>query len=260
MPNSSPKSSGSRCPTCGGYGTIGWKTPASGYSIEECDWCKCDAGVAAFDAARRAEAARQQRDLFARIRKAGIPAHFQGMTIDSLRAIAGNEPEKAAAIEAVAAIASGGTVDGRHGLYVFGDYGTGKTGCLTPIVAAAVAERKSALWLEFYDLIDSVQAQYGQGGADDIMESVRGCDVLLLDDVGDNTRQDRYTGIQETEDRKRILYQIVNYRHNHSLPMLISSNCTPSIFAQQFGARTFDRIAESCAIIRMGGRNLRGTV
>ena len=75
--------------------------------------------------------------------------------------------------------------------------------------------------------------------------------------MGDASRNDRVTGFAETADRQRILYQLVNHRHNHRLPLLITSNLAPGQFAKQFGMRTFERVAESCAVVALGGRNLR---
>jgi hypothetical protein len=39
--------------------------------------------------------------------------------------------------------------------------------------------------------------------------------------------------------------------------MLISSNLAPDEFAQQLGSRTYDRIADSCRVVKMEGKNLR---
>lgn len=84
------------------------------------------------------------------------------------------------------------------------------------------------------------------------MDLVRGVDWLMMDDIGDTSRKD-----PETDDKRKLLYQIVNHRHNHVRPMLITSNLTPGEFTAQFGARTFERIAECCAVVKIGGRNLR---
>ena len=74
----------------------------------------------------------------------------------------------------------------------------------------------------------------------------------MMDDIGDAARKE-----PETDDKRKLLYQIVNHRHNHVRPMLITSNLEPDKFANQFGTRTFERIVECCAVVRIGGRNLR---
>ena len=61
----------------------------------------------------------------------------------------------------------------------------------------------------------------------------------------------------ETDDRRRIIYQLINYRHNHDLPMLITTNLNGQQLADQFGGRTVERIIESCAWVKMEGQNLR---
>ena len=77
-------------------------------------------------------------------------------------------------------------------------------------------------------------------------------DVILLDDFGDKSRTNA-----ESDDRRRIIYQLINYRHNNGLPMLITSNLTAAEMSMQFGQRTVERIIESCAWVKVGGDNLR---
>jgi DNA replication protein DnaC len=185
---------------------------------------------------------------------AGIPAHFRGMTIESLYQAAADDPAKREGMTAARELIETGFTGGKKGLYIHGKYGVGKTGVVTPILRNYLDNGLTGLWIEFYDFTDEVQSRYRSNAEETAQAAVKQAqevDMLLLDDVG-NPR-----GATETDDRSKILYQVVNARHNHARPMLITSNLAPGEFVKQLGARTWERIAESCRVVEMAGRNLR---
>jgi DNA replication protein DnaC len=238
---------------CGNLGFVGWKTPRH-YPLSEVQFCPCPAGKRAEEDENLKAAARHQEKLQQAFSRAGIPAHFHGLTIDTLAAVAGDDADKAKAIEVARSMVETGYYQGKPGVYLFGAYGCGKTGVLTPVLRHWLDRGHSCMWIEFYDFCEEIQSKYGKGddAASKAMDLVRGVEWLLMDDVGDTTRTQ-----PETDDKRRLLYQIINHRHNHVRPMLITSNLGPDQFASQFGTRTFERIVESCAVVRIGGRNLR---
>lgn len=247
------QSSTVKCAACGDMGVLGWKTPRH-YPLAEVEFCTCLCGVAALDAAKRAEAAKRQRQLDAMFAAAGIPMHFRGMTVDTLYQVAGDDGDKREGITAARELVETGFTRGKNGLYIHGTFGVGKTGVVTPILRNYVDNGLTGLWIEFYDFTDEVQSRYRSNAEDTAQAAIKQAqevDMLLLDDVGNPKIK------TETDDRSKILYQVVNARHNHARPTLITSNLAPKEFVEQFGARTWERIAESCRVVRMGGRNLR---
>jgi len=207
---------------------------------------------------RQKESEANQRLLNMLFVGAGIPAHFRDLTVDTMCALAGKDPEKIAAIDAVIQFKNLGRVldpttkSYKPGIVLSGSFGCGKTGLLTPALRHAITEGKSGLWVEVYDLFTAIQQGYSDGDSSAKLVAAQTADVILLDDLGDVERD-----VEETADRRRILYQLINYRHNNALPMLITTNCNGAQLAKQFGGRTIERIFESCAWINMGGRNLR---
>jgi len=247
-----PAAVGDKCPTCANTGLLGWKSPRH-YPLAECEFCPCDAGQTYQALLAGQQAQQRQARLTAAFTSAGIPPHFQDFTLDTLAALIANEPDKRTGIEAARAIAATGAYNGKTSLCLVGPVGSGKTGLVTPILRQYLDAGLSALWIEFYDFCEAVQSKYGQGDESaQAMDLVRSVDWLLIDDVGDPARPG-----PETDDKRRLLYQIVNHRHNHRRPMLITSNLDLRGLAAQFGERTVERIYESCAVIRVGGRNLR---
>jgi hypothetical protein len=60
-----------------------------------------------------------------------------------------------------------------------------------------------------------------------------------------------------SDDRRRIIFQLINHRYNEGLPTLLTTNLQGKQIAEQFGARVFERIIESCVWHTVTGRNLR---
>lgn len=249
----------SKCDRCGGLGILGWKTPRH-YPIAEVQFCDCAVGVAVLDQERRNEAAKRQRQLDKTFAAAGIPEHFRGMTIDSLQNVAANDPGKRAGIAAACELIETGFTEGKNSLYLHGDFGMGKTGVVTPILRHFLDNGLTGLWIEFYDFTDEVQSRYRNNAEETASAAVKQAqevDILLLDDVGNPNLKDERGIREETGDKCKLLYQVINARHNHALPMLITSNLTPNEFLRQFGIRTWERVRESCRVLKMGGNNLR---
>lgn len=244
----------------------------AGYALGECAFCNCEAGQRAWSHWQRKENEAQQRRLEKAFTGAGIPQHFQGLTLESLIATAGNDEGKQEAIAAVAEfIASGLATDPatgkrKPGIIISGLFGCGKTGILTPALREAVAAGMSGLWIEANEFIAIIQSGYRRrdeysnrpeeqeavNAADQCLAAAQRAGIILLDDFGDVERTR-----PETDDRRRLFYELINYRHNECLPMLITTNCDGAQLAHQFGARTIERVMESCAWVEMGGRNLR---
>ena len=226
--------------------------------MAEVAFCECDYGVLAHDYWQKKAKAKQQARLDKLFANAGIPEHFRSFSFESLLKRSGNDPGKRPAIDAAMSFARDGyLIDSKSqryktGLILAGPCGMAKTGLLTPVISAFLERGKSALWIEVYDLISEIQDGYSTGESVKRLEAARGADIILLDDLGDADRD-----MIETDDRRRIIFQLINHRYNAGLPTLITSNLQGAQIAQQFGARVFERIIESCVWINMTGKNLR---
>lgn len=85
---------------------------------------------------------------------------------------------------------------------------------------------------------------------ENIIEHLKTVDLLVLDDLGaENT----------TDWTKEILFNIVDYRYNAELPLIITTNCVPEELKAKIGDRIFDRIREMCALVPVTAKSQRPT-
>lgn len=141
-------------------------------------------------------------------------------------------------------------------LLLMGDHGTGKTFLATATFKHLLwhASGKSAIWSKFYDFIREVQSTYSAAATTTVQKVLgkyQNTPILLLDDVGDLTIE------EQTEDRRRLLYEVLDKRNDKMLPTILTSNLSPARFEDQFGERTLERVIEMAAMYRMEGRNYR---
>ena len=141
---------------------------------------------------------------------------------------------------------------GRRGLVLWGPPGVGKTGILTPALAHLVGLGMAGLWIEWYAFCQEVQRGYGDGSSAERLEAAMRAEVVLLDDVGDAGR-----GGEETEDKRRILWMVLNERHGAERLTMVTTNLDEEGFRARFGARTAERLWELAFVVPVGGVNLR---
>lgn len=193
-----------------------------------------------------------------------VPATFQGLTPWTLMEKYG-DAAKRNKVEAIKAVAAWAGVNlstrrqieptaKRPGLFLYGEPGTGKSA----LAWWAVQQRGWGLWIAWNDFLGRVQNEWQ--GREALIEAAQTAPVLFLDDLGDP-----YTANGRlTDDRRTILFRIVNYRLANQLPTIITSNINGGNLdivqvnlERQFDQRIVDRLWELCHFVEMGGANLR---
>lgn len=104
-------------------------------------------------------------------------------------------------------------------LVLMGGYGCGKTHLAAAIANEVIARGEPALFVIVPDLLDHLRATFAPNSPvtfDERFELVRSAPLLILDDLGTQAT---------TPWAQEKLFQILNYRYNHRLPTVITSNC-----------------------------------
>ena len=135
-------------------------------------------------------------------------------------------------------------------LLLFGRPGLGKTH-LSAAIAREVSEKGHSV---VYDTAGHIFAQFEQQKftreeeADDHVERVLNCDLLILDDLGSE---------MTTSFVQSALYQIVNTRQMERRSTIISTNLTPGELARRYTPQIASRIEGEYTLLPFAGEDIR---
>ena len=169
-----------------------------------------------------------------RIKASGIPAVLHPLRLDQLRAL-DTQSELYQALQFFAA----GEVPG---LFLHGDVGRGKT-----YMAAAAAMQLMALrpvkFTSAPQLMSGLAANFDDDRYTQAISILHGKVALVLDDLG----QER-----TTEATREALHAAVDSRYLARVPLLITSNFTPSELGARYGAWLASRLADMRCLRAVG--------
>lgn len=204
----------------------------------------------------------QQRILESRFKGAHLPSRLQEQTFNTFSLdwyspvkktpLGSTEREQAAAVlHACRAFVAAVIEDPRSatGLFLTGQSGLGKTFLCSAICHSLAENNIVPLYIVFSDLISDMRASFQHDSGDaDLLAMARQAPVLILDDLGAE---------HVTEYAVSRLFDIINYRRNERLPMVISSNLTLGDVERIYDTRIVSRILEACQPLTLYGTDIR---
>lgn len=139
-------------------------------------------------------------------------------------------------------------VQGKKGVFLFGNTGTGKTYILHAIKnrVKEISPRTSVVFENWVDLLIDLRDDFNKlrSTIDNISEN----EMIMIDDLGSE---------KMTEWSQEILYSIVNKAYEREKKIFIATNLSLEQFTERYGDRIFSRLAEACEMIEMKGEDRR---
>jgi DNA replication protein DnaC len=184
-----------------------------------------------------------------------IPARYRGVSFDRppVSDMARDLQTKIAVNEVRAFVDN---LDARlqegHGLWLFGDTGTGKTTLAMLISKAALETGKTVAIYSLPKLLARIRRTYdSEPGGDSYLsffERLTSVDLLHIDDLGAEKRSDWVL---------EQLYALVNERYEAQRSILITTNLPHPELEEQIGSRTVSRLTQICDEVEVRGEDRR---
>lgn len=136
----------------------------------------------------------------------------------------------------------------RNSLLFVGSTGTGKTHLAAAVANNFVEKSIQARFGTFQNHLDEIKKEFDQSGQKHYLDDIKGVPLLVIDDLGKE---------RKTDWTQSILYDIVNYRYEHLLPTIITTNLTTDELANHCESAVWSRLNEMCDTIVMQGADYR---
>lgn len=128
-------------------------------------------------------------------------------------------------------------------MYLYGEYGSGKTSFAFACILQAMRVRRNNqvyFWPRYFTArhLDSflLNACRSESGDEWELSGLADADLLFIDDIDKVTPSDRF---------KSQLFEIVNRRVSNNKPMIITSNCKPTEIASIIDGAVISRMGDA---------------
>ena len=131
--------------------------------------------------------------------------------------------------------------DERNGLLILGGYGSGKTHLAASIANRLMDNGVPVLFDTLTSHLEKLKAEFNTDGKRTYLEKMKTIDMLVLDDAGKE---------KVTEWTASVLFDVINYRYEHLLPVVITSNLDSKDLEHYLGSAVYSRLCEMCKGVR----------
>lgn len=191
---------------------------------------------------------RAQEKINTRFHNSGIPAIYRDKKRDDYSVCDRN-------LDAVSTAKR--IAESQEGAYFYGVQGTGKTLLVSLVALRKTNSGEQVLFISVPELMAELRRAMAVHEEVQKLELAKVADCLILDDLGAE-KMTEWVGSQ--------LFSILDYRLNHNLQTIITSNYSPQDVARRLavndtddmqGRRLLSRIHGLCSVVRIDGRDGR---
>lgn len=205
---------------------------------EPCMRCQPAAYRAAWNAREQAQRQLKTEKL---INGSGLAPRYRELSFDGFQIYDSHREQMAGILRVCKEYAENFEQTQRDGkwLIMLGGCGTGK-GHLAAAIANMVMTRNlgTVIFRKYIELVSKIKETW-HGKSDvaenEIIEAVRECDLLILDEIGMQF---------ETNAERVILYRVLDSRYENVRPLIMTSNLSEKQLEKVIGERAIDRIYE----------------
>ena len=121
----------------------------------------------------------------------------------------------------------------RRGLLMLGNTGLGKTHLSLAIASEVIKSGYSVVYNSAPELMRKLNKEFYGRSDTDTMSLITTCDLLILDDLGAETKSDQNVS---------MVYEIINARYNRQIPMIVNSNFNVDEISERYSDRVLSRL------------------
>lgn len=136
----------------------------------------------------------------------------------------------------------------RNSLIIFGRVGSGKTHLAAAIANDCVERGVPAIFGTWQTHLERIKNEFEHTGENKALAEIKSVPLLVIDDIGKE---------RKTEWTQSVLFDVVNYRYEHLLPIIFTTNFTADELANHCEHAVFSRMYEMSTAIETIGADYR---
>lgn len=136
----------------------------------------------------------------------------------------------------------------RNSLMLMGGVGSGKTHLAAAIANTLIDRGIPVLFGTYSEQLEKIREEYDQTGQKKHLSMMKNTPMLVLDDIG-KERKTAWT--------QQILFDVVNYRYEHLLPIIITTNFDADGLANHCEEAVWSRLYEMSSAVTTSGKDYR---
>lgn len=138
--------------------------------------------------------------------------------------------------------------DSRNSLLILGGYGSGKTHLAAAISNSLIDRGIPVLFSTFSEHLERIKEEFDHTGQRKHLSMMKTTSMLVLDDVGKE---------KKSEWSDSVLFDVINYRYEHKLPFILTTNLNEDELEKRIGGAVFSRMCEMCTSVTTAGKDYR---